>query len=292
METTMAQNNWDRMPVTAAVCEPVCAQDPSTARFQPKAFLSPALNQRENRHFAAETKFILSAAQAGQVREWARIHLAADPCAAGDTGDTYRITSLYFDTRRFDVFHRRGSYGRSKFRIRRYDESPQVFLERKLKTNGMVTKRRSLVPVEELGRLCDAEAVDAWVGHWYRLRVHLRQFHPACQITYRRMARVAMTERGPIRLTLDEGLRAIETHTLAYQDVNHGVPLLEGQFILELKYLFAVPLVFKLLIEEFALNPQPVSKYRLAINALGLANRAGDLAATLPTESPSLCLNS
>jgi hypothetical protein len=37
------------------------------------------------------------------------------------------------------VFHRRGSFGRSKYRIRRYGEAQVGFLERKLKTRGLLT---------------------------------------------------------------------------------------------------------------------------------------------------------
>ena len=65
------------------------------------------------------------------LREWARAHLAPDHFGSGPHGDGYTTTSLYFETPGFDVYHRRGSYGRSKFRIRRYGEADIVFLERK-----------------------------------------------------------------------------------------------------------------------------------------------------------------
>jgi hypothetical protein len=47
-----------------------------------------------------------------------------------------------------------------------------------------------------------------------------------------------------------------------------GLPVLDGQVILELKYRHHLPLIFKRLVEEFALAPQRASKYRLGITAL------------------------
>ncbi|HSA03504.1 MAG TPA: polyphosphate polymerase domain-containing protein, partial [Candidatus Paceibacterota bacterium] len=238
--------------------------------------MSPSTEQRENREFAAETKFILTPAVAAQVRNWAHARLAPDPNAVINQGNNYQITSLYFDTDQFDVFHRRGSYRRAKYRIRRYDQSEIVFLERKLKTRGLVTKRRSAIRLHELSRLSEPERLNTWPGYWYWQRLRLRRFRPVCQISYERIARVAMTDRGPIRLTLDEGLRSAPVGDLGYVDDRWGLSLLENRYILELKYFHEMPVLFKLLVEEFALNPQPVSKYRLAVTALGLTSETTD----------------
>ena len=92
---------------------------------------------REHRPFAAEVKFLLAPSEADAVRAWARGRLPPDPHGAGEDADYYRITSLYADTAAQDVFFRRGSFGRSKYRIRRYADSDMVFLERKLRADGM-----------------------------------------------------------------------------------------------------------------------------------------------------------
>lgn len=52
---------------------------------------------------------------------------------------------------------------------------------------------------------------------------------------------------------------------------SEGTPVCAHQVILELKYRCATPTLFKCLVEEFALNPQALSKYRLAVSALELA---------------------
>lgn len=230
--------------------------------------MSPSL-ARENREFAAELKFLVPSSVGAQIRDWSRANLAADPYGSGVHQDEYHIHSIYFDTEDFDVFHRRGSYGRSKFRIRRYGENEMIFLERKLRTNGMLTKRRSTVTLGDLTRLAPTESNGSWDGSWYHRRLLLRRLRPVVQIGYHRTARVLMWSTGPVRLTLDEKVRATPVDGIQFRP-EESTTLLHGQTILELKYRLEVPPVFKLLIEEFALSPTRMSKYRLAARELGL----------------------
>ena len=204
-----------------------------------------------------------------------------DPNAQGAYSDTYRITSLYFDTEQLDVFHRRGSYGKGKYRIRRYGQSELGFLERKLRTDRVLTKRRSVVELDDLHRLTRAAPQRDWPGCWFHRRLLARRLGPLCQVSYDRTARVAMTQYGSIRLTLDEDLRAQPTDGLCF-GAPGGTPICAGQVILELKFRHAMPTLFKYLVEEFALNPQPLSKYRLAVTALNLA-------ATAPVATMKCC---
>jgi len=232
--------------------------------------MSPSTDVRESREFASELKFVVSRALAEQICDWARKRMSPDPNASDGSVDVYQITSLYLDTSHFDAFHRRGSFGRSKYRIRRYGASEVAFLERKLKTRGLLSKRRWVVRVDELKRLGDSQPDRGWAGFWYHQRLLARRLDAVCQITYRRTARVAMTGYGPIRLTLDDDIRALGANGLAFDGDAAGLRLSEEQIIIELKYRCEMPVLFKLLVEEFALNPQPISKYRLAAVALGL----------------------
>jgi hypothetical protein len=234
--------------------------------------MSPSTDLRENREFAAELKFVVNPPLAEQIRDWARSCLAPDPNAGGASSDGYQITSLYFDTDNFDVFHRNGSFGRSKYRIRRYGPSEVAFLERKLKTRGLVTKRRSAVKIEELHRLTNSDPARGWTGYWYHQRLLARRLRPICQITYRRTARVSMTDYGPIRLTLDDDIRTLPLSDLAFNGTDEGKLLSEKQVIMELKYRLEMPALFKRMVETFALSSQPMSKYRLAVVALGLVS--------------------
>jgi hypothetical protein len=243
--------------------------------------MSPSTDQRENREFASEVKFLIPLALADQIRDWARPRLDVDPHSSAELKEGYEITSLYFDTAHFDVFHRRGSFGRSKYRIRRYGLGSVVFLERKLKTRGLVSKRRTPIPLVDLSWLTGNQG-RGWEGDWFSRRLRARELATLCQISYRRTARFMMTNLGPIRLTLDTALRARLETGLAFTPPTDGLPILENHAILELKYRVQMPGLFKLLVEEFALNPQAISKYRLAAPALGLVKSP----AAQPAASP------
>ena len=224
---------------------------------------------RENRAFAYEIKFLIPVEQAPELRAWARARLQPDPNTASGVGDVYRITSLYYDTNGFDVFHRRGSFGRSKYRVRRYDASERVFLERKLRSDSIVTKRRTVVDIDELRRLRDFEPDRSWAGSWFHRRMLARAMNPSCQISYSRTALVSPTGAGTIRLTLDEDLRGWRVSHPEYHPLAGGKLLLKDHAILELKFRLAMPAIFQQMLEEFRLHSEPVSKYRLAVTGLG-----------------------
>ena len=224
---------------------------------------------RESTGFTSEIKFVVDSAVGRRIQAWARERLAADPHGAGPSGDEYRVTSLYFDTADRDVFHRRGSYGRSKYRIRRYHHEPTVFLERKLRTAVRLAKRRTMIELTSLPLLTVGDPVDGNGTTWFRRRLELRRLAPVCQVSYVRMARGGETLDGPARLTLDHALVARLTDTFSFEPPA-GMPLLGDEMILELKYQGTAPAVFKHLVEEFALEPRRASKYRVAAGALGL----------------------
>ncbi len=225
----------------------------------------------EQRFGAREIKFLLTPERADEVRAWAKTRLAPDPHTGGCA--TYRVTSLYFDTSAFDVFHSRGSYGRAKYRVRRYDEAPTVFVERKMRTDSLVSKRRVAIEIEEMARIA-GPVNGLWPGRWFQRRIEARHLNPVCAITYLRTAMVGAKEDGTlVRLTLDDALYADRVDSYTLGEPSHGKPIAPGQQILELKYLGEMPAVFKELIETFPLNRVAVSKYRTAAAALGLAAR-------------------
>jgi len=225
--------------------------------------------------YTAEIKFLLTEATGLRVREWARGRLEADPHGAGDHGDEYRVSTLYLDTAARDVFHRRGSYGRSKYRVRRYGDERRVFLERKLRTSARLAKRRTGIPLEELHLLQNGALDDHDTITWFRRRVSMRQLEPVCRVSYLRTARFADTADGKMRMTLDYSLSASPADAFSL-DGPGPTPLLTGHMILELKYRGAMPAVFKELADTFALTPGRASKYRVAADALGIARLASE----------------
>jgi hypothetical protein len=82
-----------------------------------------------------------------------------------------------------------------------------------------------------------------------------------------------MSPSGPLRLTLDEQISGVAIDDIAFP----GSPmnrLLPDRAILELKFHLQPPEIFDRLIAEFALEPSRMSKYRWAVDAMGLAGPA------------------
>jgi hypothetical protein len=149
-----------------------------------------------------------------------------------------------------------------------------LFFERKLKTHDHVTKRRSIVELAELPRLGNADPVKGWAGHWFHRRILARELGLVCQVAYDRTALVYSNGHGPIRMTLDRNVRAIATGDLAFHPLGGAPALIGDRAILELKFYRSLPPVFEELIDTFSLTPQPISKYRIALNSLQLASVA------------------
>jgi hypothetical protein len=227
------------------------------------------MNGSNGNGYTAEIKFLVNEATGLRIREWARERTDADPHGTGPHGDEYRVSTLYLDTAARDVFHRRGSYGRSKLRVRRYGDEQRVFLERKLRTAARLAKRRTDIPLNELHLLKALDSGDHST-RWFRDRVSIRQLEPVCRVSYLRTARVAVTADGRMRMTLDYSLSASPADAFTLDGAGPAM-LLPGQMILELKYRGAMPAVFRELADVFAITPGRASKYRVAADALGIA---------------------
>jgi hypothetical protein len=214
-----------------------------------------------------ETKFLIPLEKAPLVLAFAREHLEPDPHGHGPHRDEYLVQSIYFDTPEFHVFRKHGSYGRAKYRVRRYGNADWLFLERKLKRQGLVRKRRTEIGLEELPAITKLPE-----AAWYRRRLDLRKLNPLMYIQYARAARMKLTAEGMLRLTVDQALR-FDTEVNGEWPRTEGAPFLTEFAVLELKYL-TLPSIAKKMIEEFNLSPGAASKYRMAIRASKLAPQA------------------
>jgi hypothetical protein len=232
--------------------------------------MSESFDSRETRAFARETKFLVDAATVEEVKAWARASFGPDPYGSGPFGDQYATTSLYFDTPAFDVYRRNGSFARGKFRIRRYGLLDFIFLERKMRTDRLLAKRRTTVPLDALQRVGEPEADPTWPGYWFQRRVLLRRLQPFVQISYDRTARLSVVDGAPVRFTIDTNLRVLPMPDRAFLP-GLGFPVIEQQAIVEMKYRRELPAVLRRAVEQFKLAPVAVSKYRLGFEALGYA---------------------
>ncbi|MBI3469585.1 MAG: polyphosphate polymerase domain-containing protein [Planctomycetes bacterium] len=244
--------------------------------------LSPGLHMSNgDRAPAYELKFLLPEAHAPRVEDWAATHLVPDPHAEPRLGNAYRVTSLYLDTPRLDVFHRCPPNQRRKLRLRGYCSSAALFLEQKTRRGDRVRKRRTPICETELLRFRDPPHPPSlshdetapegngqdWCGAWFQKRSIARGLRPTFQIGCVRSAFLGTGTEGPIRITLDRHIWGVPNHDWRLLMGQGGLPLLDGQVVLELKYRSAMPALFKRLLEEMPLTPCPVSKYRLAVRA-------------------------
>lgn len=244
------------------------------------------IDTRETRDWAREIKFVVDVAMRPALLEWFRSNLQPDGYGTGPCHDEYVITSLYFETPEFDVYHRRASYGRSKFRARRYGLGDFVFLERKFRTDRLLAKRRTTVPLAEIQLLAESTPDPAWPGYWFHRRVLLRRLRPLTQMSYDRVARIGTTRHGAVRVTVDTNLRVLPMPDRAFIP-GVGLPLIQDKCIVEVKYRVELPAIIRRFAETFKLEAVAVSKYRIGLKELDYAP-ATDADATAPASPAGL----
>ena len=203
----------------------------------------------------------------------------ADPKTGG-----YSVEGIYYETQELNVFNKTPGYSRKKFRIRRYSEGATLFLERKSKRRGIVTKRRIQLDANQLPEMLQttSESESATTPNsdssgpteldWFARRLERLMLRPTLCIAYDRVAFLQMDQLGPIRLTIDRSVGCCKSNQLGFPDRSSYQRILDGKCIVELKYREALPNTFRQFIEDFQLKVQPVSKFRHGMVATGLAS--------------------
>jgi hypothetical protein len=244
---------------------------PTTVEDRPTRsveLISPGLAAAHGLGDAFELKFKLTPQHAADLEAWARSHLTPD--SHGDNG-CYRITSVYCDTPHLDVFHRSPRFRRSKFRLRRYDGSSRIFLERKTKRGDRVRKLRCEIEDHHLPWLNGAVAPADWAGVWFMQRIRQRKLQPTACVSYRRTAFFGMDGGVPVRMTLDRDLVGIPASQWQVPHITSGHKLLPDAVLLELKFHVTLPPIFRELLQRLPNEPARASKYRRSVELSGLA---------------------
>ena len=155
------------------------------------------------------------------------------------------------------------SYGKSKFRIRRYGMSPIIFLERKFRTERLLAKRRTTVPVGDLERLATTE-LDR------RGRVLVSSTDPATPPSP--VDSDAVRPGRPNRCVADGSGPNDDRHEPSRApDARPRIhpwrrsPVIEDKCIIEVKFRRELPSVFRRFASEFNIEIQKISKYRLGL---------------------------
>lgn len=219
---------------------------------------------------AYEVKFLLTEEQAAEVMARVAGKLALDPYADPAMGDAYLTTSVYTDTPNFDVFYRTDGYDRDKFRVRRYGADGPVFVEQKTKNGDKVRKHRSRINPADVGELAAAQLNGEWAGEWFHSHLLQKQLKPVCRIAYERVAYLGTADGGTVRLTFDRNIRGVLLSEWQLAVIGDVPPLLD-RVVCEFKFRRAMPALFKGIVADLGLAPNPVSKYRTFVRAAGLA---------------------
>lgn len=215
-----------------------------------------------------EKKYLMKQSQYELLMEAIAPHIVADRYAR------YTICNIYYDTPQFDLIRRsidktdKPTY-KEKLRVRSYHAvTPEenVFLELKKKYDGVVYKRRIVLPYTKAqaaldGKLdaADFSPTEAQVLRELQAFCALHRPVPALYLAYDREAYSARDD-GELRITFDRRIR------YRWEDVNllrdEGDLLLdEDTVLLELKLPVAMPLWLVRALEAAQLKPTSFSKY-------------------------------
>lgn len=193
--------------------------------------------------------------------------------------DEYGVTCIcntYFDTPNYRLVREsveKPTY-KEKLRLRTYgvpeDGSP-AFVELKKKLEGIVYKRREILPY--------SEAYDFLVGHKYPSRnsqimneiAWVLDFYeglsPAMALFYERTAYAGDAD-PELRMTLDTDLK-FRTHDFDLRNGAYGEVFMDRSlYIMEIKILNAMPLWMSKVFDELEIYPHSYSKYGTAYTKL------------------------
>jgi hypothetical protein len=245
------------------------------AHWQPDS-TSPTLGSTQSVGVDSyELKFLVDENLAARLESSFSSWLSMDPHADRALNYCYRVTSIYTDTPRLDVFHRQPGYQQEKYRIRRYGDESRVYFENKIKRGQRVRKSRTVVSASELERLAEPENGSAWSGGDYSRELKQRELGPVCRITYLRRAYFACTAGDRLRLTFDRELQGRPVSGWSFEETQPEQSFSADRVICEFKFQQSLPGAFKRAIEEFNLIPTGFSKYRTCMTTLGLATTSG-----------------
>ena len=211
-----------------------------------------------------EKKFLLTRGQYGAMKKGMAVHMVPDVHA------NYTICNLYYDTDDWQLIREslEKPVYKEKLRVRSYGAArdvDNVFIEIKKKFDGVVYKRRIVLPAAEAaeyletGSLKEPSQISREID-WMRTRLDLK---PRVFIAYDREAYAGAegVENPELRITFDTGLRYRED-SLDLRKGDGGHPLLpEDLILMEIKIPGAAPLWLAELLSENGIRMTTFSKY-------------------------------
>lgn len=209
------------------------------------------------------------------------------PDQHGDSAGNYTITSLYYDTQKYDAYWEKveGEKLRRKVRVRTYGEQsvqPETtcFLEIKQRQNKTLTKKRVRLPYVDAIAFGELDAAAAAHGLSESERAiateveylaRVRNLEPSCIVRYNRLALNGDAHYPDLRVTFDTELRG-RTHDLSllstgYADDIYFLP--PDRCIMEVKANHSVPYWLAQLLNQHRCTMRRISKYCTTLEACG-----------------------
>jgi SPX domain protein involved in polyphosphate accumulation len=219
-----------------------------------------------------EVKYLVDTRRIAEVTAALGDHAQPDPRSGPDG---YRVFSIYWDSPGFALFWEKieGLRDRRKFRIRRYGDSANVFLEIKARHDRTLHKSRSEWPLERVVRAFgDGSSLD-WslvegdkAGTEAMMMVEKLNLAPRIGLLYRRRAYFGGYD-PELRVTFDSRI------VYRTRDLDISRPFRTGKYVLdprvsvmEIKYNHRAPIWLTKLIRRHELRIVRMSKYCSAVD--------------------------
>ena len=218
-----------------------------------------------------ELKFMPNREQYHNILKGIEQHMQPDEHS--QNGNTYTISNVYFDTpddRLVSTALRHESKYRYKIRMRTYDPSlPTAFLEIKKKYNGLTSKRRTLLYVDDALQLL-LHGVEPPEQPFMNMQITNELLRisrelpllPKTVLSYDRRAYFgASGNEKDLRVTFDNNIRARRDRT-DFRLGTDGEQLLDSEhYIMEVKVEHSVPMWLAALLSENRVYRIKFSKY-------------------------------
>lgn len=218
-----------------------------------------------------EKKYLITASQREELLRILPTYMYFDKYCLD--GNQYTVNNIYFDTDTFNVIRHslsKPAY-KEKIRVRTYqneaNDDDLVFLEVKKKFNGVVNKRRIILPLIDIEkyletgeRPIDITAQQTQILNEIDYILEAEKLFPAVYLSYIRTALFAK-EDSSVRLTIDENIITRENE-LTLRGKRYGKELLpEGYYLMEIKVNGAFPLWLAHILTDLNIHPTSFSKY-------------------------------
>jgi hypothetical protein len=213
-----------------------------------------------------EKKYLLDGPQRDSILSSINEHMSLDE--HNRDGELYTLYNLYFDTDHYDLIRASigGPYYKEKLRLRSYksmdDGSNEVFIEIKKKIGGIVSKRRTSIPLSDAMRFAETGLcpnTDNYIDHQILSEIQdlltRYELSPKWFIRYERLAYIGNEDKS-LRVTFDQN---IYTHQ---NGANNGFPLLSDEkTLMEIKFSDTIPIWLARALSETKIFPTHFSKY-------------------------------